>query len=69
VLEYASSDMTQARELRQAAAELATLDDAVRWALRQDPRLEPVDVIIQDEYSHDVLFRAQDGSFLVFDTT
>jgi len=30
---------------------------------------EPTDVVIQDEYTHDVLFGASDGSFLVFDAT
>lgn len=33
------------------------------------PRVEPTDVVIQDDYTHDVLFRASDGSYLVFDTT
>jgi hypothetical protein len=45
------------------------LDDALRWSLRQDPRPEPVDAVIHDEYNQDVLFRAQDGSLLVFDST
>ena len=61
--------MSQAHEARENAAELATLDHAFRWALRQHPIFEPVDVVIQDEYTHDVLFGARDGSFLVFDAT
>jgi hypothetical protein len=61
--------MSQADSLRHKAADLPTLDHALRWALRQEPRLEPADVIIQDEYTHDVLFGARDGSFLVFDAT
>ena len=61
--------MSQARLLSEEAAELPTLDHAFRWALRQTPRIEPADVVIQDEYTHDVLFRASDGSFLNFDTT
>ena len=61
--------MNQAHRLRDEAAGLPTLDHAFRWALRQEPRLEPVDAVIQDEYTHDVLFGARDGSFLVFDAT
>jgi hypothetical protein len=50
-------------------AELETLEQVFRWAVRRDPRFLPGDVIIQDEYTHDVIFRAPDGSALVFDTT
>ena len=51
------------------ARQLPTLDHVFKWALRQEPRFHPADVIIQDEYTHDVLFRAADDSFLVFDAT
>lgn len=61
--------MNQSSVLRTEAVQLATLEHAFRWALQQQPRLEPVDVVIQDEYTHDVLFGAMDGSFLVFDAT
>lgn len=47
--------------------DLRTLEHAFRWAI---PRgFLPGDVIIQDEYTHDVIFRATDGSALVFDST
>lgn len=61
--------MNQAFRLRDEAAGLPTLEHAFRWALRQEPRLEPADVVVQDEYTHDVLFAAADGSVLVFDAT
>lgn len=61
--------MTQAHDLRNEAAVLPTLDHAFRWAIGQTPRVQPIDVVIQDEYTHDVLFGASDGSFLVFDAT
>jgi len=61
--------VSQAVELRDAAAALPTLDHVFRWALQQQPPLKPVDVVIQDEYTHDVLFGAIDGSFLIFDAT
>jgi hypothetical protein len=59
----------QASDVREGAVRLKTLDQAFRWALKQSPRLEPVYVVVQDEYTHDVLFGARDGSFLVFDAT
>jgi hypothetical protein len=61
--------MKLADELLNDADRLRTLDEAFRWALAQSPRVEPRDVIVQDEYAHDVLFRAVDGSYFVFDTT
>ena len=61
--------MTIAARVSEAARQLPTLDHVFKWALRQEPRLQPADVIIQDEYSHDVLLRAADDSFLVFDAT
>ena len=61
--------MNQALELRDDAASHSTLEQAFRWAIRQRPPLRPADVVIQDEYTHDVPFGATDGSFLVFDAT
>ena len=62
-------EVNRATHLRDQAAELRTLEQAFRWALRQDPPLRPDDVVIQDEFTHDVLFAASDGSYLVFDAT
>lgn len=61
--------MNQARQREAEASGLRTLEQVFRWAMAQKPRMEPIDVVIQDEYTHDVLFGAIDGSFLVFDTT
>ena len=48
------------------AAGLATLEDVLAWAL---PRgYELLEVLVQDEYTHDVIVRAG-ASFVVFDTT
>jgi hypothetical protein len=46
-----------------------SLDRAFRWAVARTPRIVPADVVIQDEYSHDVIFKASLDCFLVFDTT
>jgi hypothetical protein len=61
--------MTHAARVRDEVSRLATLDQAFRWMFRQEPPWTAVDVVVQDEYTHDVLFGAPDGSFVVFDTT
>lgn len=48
---------------------LETLERVFRWAVAHDPPFMPADVVIQDEFTHDVIFRAPDGSALVFDAT
>ena len=50
-------------------AGLATLGDVVPWGLRQDPPQLIVDVVKQDEYTHDVIVPWRGGLVLVFDTT
>ena len=60
----ASSD-----ELLAQARSLQSLHEAMQWALSQEPRITPEDVIVQDEYTHDVLFRSGENTYLVFDTS
>ena len=57
------------QELMAEAQELQGLDQAVRWGLQQNPRVIPLDVVIQDEFTHDVIFKAAEDLFLVFDAT
>lgn len=40
-----------------------TLEDVVRWSG------ELIDVVVQDEYTHDVIVRGPGQAFVVFDTT
>jgi hypothetical protein len=46
---------------------LATLEELLMWCRAH--RAELVDVIVQDEYTHDALVELADGSYLCFDTT
>jgi hypothetical protein len=46
-----------------------TLEDVVRWGLMSDPRRMVEEVVVQDEYTHDVVMPYADGLYLVFDTT
>ena len=62
--------MTRSSEqLLAEARAFQSLDQAMRWALQSDPRITPEDVVVQDEYSHDVLFRTAENTYLVFDTS
>jgi hypothetical protein len=46
-----------------------TLEDVVRWGLAQRPARLVERVVVQDEYTHDVMIAWRDGLYLVYDTT
>jgi hypothetical protein len=54
--------------LLKEASSLENLDQAFRWAMSREPKLAPHDVVVQDEYTNDVIF-GQDDTFVVFDAT
>jgi hypothetical protein len=56
-------------ELEAAIARHRTLGDAVAWGLQHTPPLIVVEVITQDEYTHDVVMPYLDSRFIVYDTT
>jgi len=47
----------------------ATLNDVIVAGLTSRPARELCGVVIQDEYTHDVVLRWDDGVFVVYDTT
>ena len=49
--------------------DLEGLGGVIRWALARSPRAEFVDVVIQDEFTHDVVVHVNPAAYLVFDTT
>jgi hypothetical protein len=49
--------------------QIATLKQVLSWSLSQDPPAEFVDVVIQDEYHHDVIVRVADDAYAVFETS
>lgn len=51
------------------ATRLGTLEDVLRFAFTQRPSWELAGVIVQDEYTHDVIVQGPAPAFLVFDTT
>jgi hypothetical protein len=51
------------------AARLDTLEEVVRFGFAQRPAWQLADVIVQDEFTHDVIVEGPAPAFLVFDTT
>jgi len=47
----------------------STLEDLLRWSFLQRPPWQLVEVVVQDEFTHDVVVRDPTRGFLVFDTT
>jgi hypothetical protein len=49
--------------------EQRTLADVLRWGREQSPPRTVVEIITQDEYTHDVVMPFEGGHFLAFDAT
>jgi len=47
---------------------LQTLEQVLAWAHAQRPAADVVDVVVQDEFTHDVIVHSG-ATYLVFDTT
>jgi hypothetical protein len=52
-----------------ALSALRTLDDVLTWARAQAPPWSVVEIVTQDEYTHDVVAGNGGDTYLVFDTT
>jgi len=65
--------VTVGDEVRRAICALVeaqrTLEDVVRWGLALAPPRIVEDVVVQDEYTHDVVMAHPAGVYLVYDTT
>ena len=51
------------------ATRLDTLEDLLRCGFAQRPPWELAEVVVQDEFTHDVIVRGPEPAFLVFDMT
>ena len=47
---------------------IRTLEQAMHWAALRKPPARFLNVVTQDEFTHDVVFEASPEVFLVFDT-
>ena len=48
---------------------LGSLEQAMNWAFARKPAAKLVEVVTQDEFTHDIVIRVDDDLFLNFDTT
>ena len=55
--------------LEGALGDQPTLQQVVRWGLEHHPPLMVRDVVVQDEFTHDVVLPYPNGRFLAYDTT
>lgn len=55
--------------LSRALERMGALADVVRWALTATPPRLVADVVVQDEFTHDVVIPWAAPRWLVFDTT
>ena len=50
-------------------AALRLLEDLIRWGAGETPAKEIVEIVVQDEYTHDVVMQWDEHLALAFDTT
>jgi hypothetical protein len=62
-------DREENARIEREVPRFTVLADLLSWGFRQTPRLDVVDVVVQDEYTHDVVVAWRDGLFLVYDST
>jgi hypothetical protein len=65
----AGLDGAELEALEMTLRPLTTLQAVVRWAFSLLPPSDVTEVIVQDEFSHDVVLSWTAGRFLAFDTT
>jgi len=67
--DHAGLSPAESARLRQGPGQLRGLDEIFSWGRRQDPAVNPADVIKQDEFTHDVVVPLPDRRWLVYGTT
>ena len=67
----AARDVPEAllRSVRGVLCHHATLQDVLEWCQRQTPPRDLADVVVQDEFTHDIVVEHSLGLFAVYDTT
>ena len=56
-------------EISRVVEKQTSMKHAFDWLLGMSPQVAPVDVIAQDEFSHDILFRYPGENWLVYECT
>jgi hypothetical protein len=69
VRDHAALAPERLASLAEELTKLSTLEHVVRWGLASSPPREVVNVVVQDELSHDVVVMGPGSLVLSFDTT
>ena len=69
LLDFAGLDPHERTTLHDTLGSLRTLADVLDWSRRQSPPWPIVEILTQDEYTHDVVLHAAGQLYLAFDTT
>lgn len=69
LVDHTGLDATEHAALNAALAGLHTLHEVIRWGLAAAPERIVAEVIIQDEFTHDVVMPWTGDRYVVFDTT
>ncbi len=56
-------------EIAEIVNDHCSIKHAIDWCASQTPPLDEIEVVPQDEYSHDILIGYRDGLWLVYDST
>ena len=67
--DYTGSDRELRARIESLVQPLTTLADVLAWARAAVPPATIVDIVTQDEYTHDVVVEPSGLPYLVFDTT
>ena len=65
----ASLSDAERAQLTAATARHGTLADVIQWGVLRTPAALVTDVIVQDEFTHDVIVPLSQDRVLVYDTT
>jgi hypothetical protein len=73
VVNHANLSARQLAEIEREVREQQNLNDMMKWALAHPPgvftRTIVTEVVVQDEFTHDVIVPWRDNLVLVYDTT
>ncbi len=69
LVDYAGLAPGERQALGTILAPLGTLERVLDWGRGLSPAVDIDEILTQDEYTHDVVFRLADNRYLVFDTT
>ena len=67
--DYAGLPSTEIEEIRQIVRAHHGLEDVFAWGRQQVPLVVPTHVLVQDEFTHDVVVPFPRGRYLVYGTT